>query len=411
MTMLKKATNRMSYAKVGLYGTAGSGKTRTAAEIAIGIVQYSKNPKPVGMFDTEPAASFIIPLFEKVGIEFMVYDESRAFADLMRFTNEAKDACSVIIVDSITHIWRDIQESYLARTNEFRRRDNKRALASLEFQHWGPIKREWAEFTDLFLSSKVHMIVCGRAGNVYEYQEKDDGSGKKELITTGTKMATEKELGYEPSLLIEMEIQREDGAIINTAVIQKDRADRLNGREIPFPTFEKLKPHFEALNIGGEHFDSMNKRDSREMFNEAGEDNFGAELRRKEIALEEIKEELLRHHGHGMDVATKSAKAETLEKVSGTRAWAKLESMRLPDIHRARNTLWLLTRGHDYGFQLPIDPPKAEVIDEGDKIPFDTPAANGIEAVGVQAHVAVGNSIESNAAPSAADVSIKSEAA
>lgn len=371
MSMLKKATNKMSYGKVGLYGTAGSGKTRTAAEIAIGIVQYSQSRKPVAMFDTEPAASFIIPLFEKAGIEFLVKDDSRAFTDLMSTTQEAEQTCSVLIVDSITHIWRDLQESYLARINDFRKRDNKRPLTSLEFQHWGPIKRQWAEFTDLFLSSKMHMIVCGRAGNVYEYQEKDDGSGKKELITTGTKMATEKELGYEPSLLIEMEIQREDGAIINTAIVQKDRADRLNGKEIRFPTFEKLKPHFEALHIGGEHFSSMNQRDSREMFTEGGEDNFGADMRRKEVALDEIKEELLRHHGHGMDVATKAAKAETLDKVAGTRSWAKLESMRLPDVQAVRSALWKLTRGHDYGVEPPAPEKAAEVFDEDDKIPHE----------------------------------------
>lgn len=368
MSMLKKATNKMSYGKVGLYGTAGSGKTRTAAEIAIGIVQYSKSTKPVAMFDTEPAASFIIHLFEKAGIEFLVKDDSRAFTDLMSVTREAQETCSVLIIDSITHIWRDLQESYLARINDFRRRDNKRPLTSLEFQHWGPIKRQWAEFTDIFLSSKMHMIVCGRAGNVYEYQEKDDGSGKKELITTGTKMATEKELGYEPSLLIEMEIQREDGAIINTAIVQKDRADRLNGKEIRFPTFEKLRPHFEALHIGGEHFSSMNQRDSREMFSEGGDDTFAADMRRKEVALDEIKEELLRHHGHGMDVATKAAKAETLDKVAGTRSWAKLESMRLPDVQSVRSALWKLTRGHDYGVN---PPPPEEVIDEGEKIPHE----------------------------------------
>lgn len=367
MSMLKKASNKMAYAKVGLYGGAGSGKTRTAAEIAIGIVQYSKSTKPVAMFDTEPAASFIIPLFERAGIEFLVFDESRAFKDLMAFTAEAKATCSVIIIDSITHVWRDLQESYLARINDDRKRYNKRPLASLEFQHWGPIKRQWAEFTDEFLSSKVHMIVCGRAGNVYEYQEKDDGSGKKELITVGTKMATEKELGYEPSLLIEMEIQRNDGEIINTAIVQKDRADRLNGREIPFPNFEKLKPHFEALHIGGEHFESMNKRDSREMFSETGEDSFGADMRRKEVALDEIKEELLRHHGHGMDAGTKAAKSQTLETIAGTRSWAKLESMRLPEVQEVREKLWRLTRGHGYGEQ----PPVPEAIDGDDKIPHE----------------------------------------
>lgn len=61
----------------------------------------------------------------------------------------------------------------------------------------------WAQFTETFLNSKAHIILCGRAGNTSEYQEKEDG-GKKELISTGTKMKAESEMGYEPSLLVEM---------------------------------------------------------------------------------------------------------------------------------------------------------------------------------------------------------------
>jgi len=349
MSMLKKASNNMAYAKVGIYGSAGSGKTRTAAEIAIGIAKATGSKKPVWMFDTEPASAFIVPLFEKAGIEFLVYDESRAFKDLMAFSEEAIETCSVVIVDSITHVWRDLQESYLARINEQRREKGKYKLSALEFQHWGPIKRQWAEFTDTYLSSKVHFIVCGRAGGVYEYQEKDDGSGKKELITVGTKMATEKEMGYEPSLLIEMVQNREDGKIINTAVVQKDRADVLNGAEIAFPNFDKLRKHFDALNIGGQHFASMRQRDSRELFNEDGEDNQGAELRRRDVALDEIREEMLRHCGHGQDAGTKAAKSQLLEDVAGTRSWEKLASMRLNEVQRVRNVLWNKTRGHDYG--------------------------------------------------------------
>lgn len=368
MSMLRKAVNKMAYAKVGLYGGSGSGKSRTAAEIAIGLHKYAGCAKPVAMFDTEPGASFLIPLFEKAGIDFMVYDESRAFSDLMKWMEEATAECSILIVDSITHVWRDLQESFLARINDQRRNYNKRALTSLEFQHWGPIKREWGEFTDAFLSSKVHMIVCGRAGNVYEYQEKDDGSGKKELITVGTKMATEKELGYEPSLLIEMEIRHDQGEIINTAIIQKDRADRLNGKEIAKPNFEKLQPHFEALCIGGAHFGSMAQRDSRERFTETGEDSWGAELRRKEVALDEIKEEILRHLGHGMDAGTKAAKSQLLEDIAGTRSWAKLESMKLVDVQGIRNKLWIKSRGHEYG----VVPPSSDTAEPiSDEVPMD----------------------------------------
>lgn len=327
MSMLKKAENKMAYAKVGLYGTAGSGKTRTAAEIAIGLHKYAGCAKPVGMFDTEPAASYIIPLFENAGIEFLVYDESRALRDLMAFMDEAEKECSIVIIDSITHIWRDAQESFLGKINDARQRQNKRPLTSLEFQHWRPIKAAWSEFTDRFLSCKLHAIVCGRAGSIYEYQEKDDGSGKKELITTGTRMATEKELGYEPSLLIEMIADREDGKTVNTAVVQKDRSDRINGAEIPYPNFEKLKPHFEALNLSGAHHGSMNERNSKDMFTESGDDNWSAEKRQREIWCEEIKGLMIKYNLDGTSAEVKKRRMDMLQQCFGTMSWTAIENM------------------------------------------------------------------------------------
>lgn len=326
MSMLKKAENKQAFAKVGLYGDAGSGKTFTSALLAIGLHQFGKMTKPVGMFDTEPAASFIIPYFEKAGIEFLVYDESRALKDLMAFMDEAEETCSIVIVDSITHVWRDTQESYLKRINATRADQGKRPLSSLEFQHWRPIKSAWANFTDRYLSSKVHCIVCGRAGSVYEYQE--NSNGKKELITVGTKMATEKEMGYEPSLLIEMIKHFEGGKMINQAFVEKDRANLLNGKIINMPTFDKLKSHFEFLNLGGEHHGSMNVRDSSDMFNEEGEDNWGYEKRKREIACEEIKGLMIEHGLDGTSAEVKKRRIELLKKVFETTSWTAVESMR-----------------------------------------------------------------------------------
>jgi hypothetical protein len=327
MSLLKPATNKMAFAKVGIYGTAGSGKTRTATEIAIGLHKAIGSKKPVVAFDTEPAFSFVLPIFQKAGIELLVADESRALADLMTFMDEAEKVSDIVIIDSITHVWRDAQESYLARINESRKKQNKRPLPALEFQHWRPIKAAWADFTDRFLSSKMHVIVCGRAGQVYEYQDKDDGSGKKELISTGTRMATEKELGYEPSLLIEMIADRDQGKTVNVAVVQKDRSDTINGAELRMPTYNSFKTHFSALNIGGQHFDSMDKRDSKEMFKDADESGFDMELKRRQILSEEIAELLKKHHP-SQTVEDKQARADLLEQFFDTRSWTAVESMK-----------------------------------------------------------------------------------
>lgn len=334
MGMLKPAKNKMAYSKVGIYGTAGSGKTRTATEIAIGLHKAIGSTKPIAAFDTEPAFSFVLPLFEQAGIELLVADESRALSDLMLFMDEAEQTCDIVIIDSITHVWRDAQESYLRRMNETRKRYNKKPLAALEFQHWRPIKAAWAEFTDRFLSSKMHVIVCGRAGQVYEYQDKDDGSGKKELISTGTRMATEKELGYEPSLLIEMIADRRDGHIVNTAVIQKDRADRLNGCEIERPDYAKLEGHFAALNIGGQHFDSMDQRDSQNMFPDADESGWDAEKRNREIWCEEIAE-LLKKYYPSQSADDKKTRMDLLEQFFDTRSWTKVEGMKADFLRKA----------------------------------------------------------------------------
>lgn len=326
MKLLKPATNRMAYAKVGIYGSAGSGKTRTATEIAIGLHKAIGSQKPIAAFDTEPAFGFVLPFYQKAGIELLVADESRALIDLMAFMDEAEKHCDIAIIDSITHVWRDAQDSYLKRLNESRKKYGKKPLQALEFQHWRPIKAAWAEFTDRFLSSKLHVIVCGRAGNVYEYQDKDDGTGKKELISTGTRMATEKELGYEPSLLFEMIADRDNGRTVNVAVVQKDRSDTINGLEIRMPTYKSFESHFKALNIGGQHFDSMDAKDSQAMFPDASESGWDMESRQRTIYAEEIAE-LLKKHYPSQSVEDKQKRMDLLEMCFDTRSWTAIESM------------------------------------------------------------------------------------
>jgi hypothetical protein len=353
MSMLKKAENKMAFAKIGLYGDAGSGKTVTAALMAIGLHKFAKLDKPVGMFDTEPGASFIIPLFEKAGIPFLVYDESRALVDLMAFMKEAEQTCSIALVDSVTHIWRDVQESYLKKINEQNVERRKPKIYKLEFHHWNAIKPEWAKFTDIYLHSKMHCIICGRAGSIYEYQEND--KGKKELITVGTKMATEKEMGYEPSLLIELMKHLEGGRIFNNALVEKDRSMNYNGTELqwtdaslkawvknpeglPKP-FTDLVKHFEALNIGGQHFGSMRERDSSELFTPEGDNGWSKESREREIWCEEIKALLVRHGLDGTGADAKTKRADLMQKVFNTGSWTKVENMKSADIEAGYNAM------------------------------------------------------------------------
>lgn len=330
MSYLKKASKNHAYLKMGIYGDAGSGKSTTAALVAAGLHKYAKLSKPVAMFDTEPAASFLIPIFEKAKIEFLVYDQSRALDDLLGWAAEVEKECSIGIIDSITHVWRELQTTYLDDINAKRKKyGNKAPLSSLEFQHWGPIKEKFGRFTDWFLSSQAHVIVCGRQGGIYDYQ-KNETTGKLELVTRGHKMATEKEMGYEPSLLVSMEKVIDERGIINTAFVEKDRSACINGQQFQMPTFEHFIPHIKSLNLGGEQFGSMNDRKSS--FDNFADGDYDHQKRQQEIWLEEIKELLNKYHP-GRAAEEVKAKADALEKHFGTRAWAAVESLK-PDILR-----------------------------------------------------------------------------
>lgn len=57
-------TNTKPYFKAGFQGFAGSGKTYTAALVALGLHRIIGSKKPIVIFDTERASKFLRPLFE-----------------------------------------------------------------------------------------------------------------------------------------------------------------------------------------------------------------------------------------------------------------------------------------------------------------------------------------------------------
>lgn len=327
-----------THAKVGLYGTSGTGKTRTAYEIATGLIKEYKLDKPVVFFDTEKGSDWILPLFEKNGIKCLV-KKSRTFSDLLQAVDIAENKASVMIIDSISHVWRELCESYLIQYNIDRKNlllskygekwveKNFKPSLKLEFQHWGQIKPLWGKFTERYLNSNIHMIVCGRAGDIYEYIENENG--KKELIKSGSKMATEKELSYEPSLLIELQRKTINNKETLIAIIEKDRADVINGKEFELVKYEDLKPHFDFINIGktAKNVD-FNKNASNKLFDGATlepQDEFTVEKRNREIYYEEIMG-LLDLKYSGSSAEAKKAKNDIINKVFNTLSKTKLEN-------------------------------------------------------------------------------------
>jgi len=315
MTLLQKSKPEMAYLKLGIYGEAGSGKTFTSTKVAIGLAEFIKSKKPVAFADTETGSDFVQPAFKAAGFNLVVA-KTRAFADLLGIIDEAAKECDILIIDSVTHFWNELIDAYLKK-NEKKR---------LTLRDWQPLKQTWREFTDRFVNSKLHIIMCGRSADKWEEVE-DPDDGSKELRKVGTKMRTETEMSYEPSLLVEMEAvqlsARIGGQYVHRAYVKKDRFDVLDGQVFDNPGFETFLPHIRLLNLGGEHKAIEADRNSQDMF-ERGDTGEQRRLH-KEIMLEKITNEIKKMYP-GQSERDKTERIALLERTFGSNSWTEIST-------------------------------------------------------------------------------------
>lgn len=294
--------------------------TFTATHLAAGLAKLSNNPNPrVAFFDTEKGSDFFVTYFQEQNVQFDVA-KSRSFVELMQFMKEVTDPNNpydVAIVDSVSHVWNELKDSYEKR---------KRRSNGLLFQDWGPIKNEWRQFTDSFINSKLHVIALGRAG--YEYDTDPDESGRMQLTKTGTKMKAEGEFGYESDILLEMErVRNEDKkGWSNRCYVVKDRTNMMNGKTIDNPKFEDFKPILAKLNIGGEHYGVDVSTNSQDMFDDPDK-SYVEKKRQQTIAIEELNNLLVELGLDGTSTVAKQGRIELLKDVFSNASKTFIESL------------------------------------------------------------------------------------
>ncbi len=317
MSIFKEAINTAGYLKMGILGFPKSGKTYTAALVAIGLQQYTKSDKPVFFYDTETGSNYVERDFRAAGIKLMRV-QSRAFTTLLAAGREAEAEGGIFLIDSITHPWRELIKAFKTR----------RGIERVNFNHWDAIKTEWGQFNEFFLNSKCHIIMCGRAG--YEYDFEKDEEGKNELVKTGIKMKTEGELGFEPSLLVEMFCDKDvdsHGRILgikNTAFVMGDRFHtEINGKTFPMPNFNTFLPHIQHLNIGGTH-EIITQETSQAIFDT--DKSVAHRLKERDILCENLWGEMPLRFNNRTD-AGKKAGADFLRDTFQTLSVIEINSM------------------------------------------------------------------------------------
>lgn len=326
MARVTRDTRQQAYLKAGILGFQGAGKTTTAANMAVGLAKHMQSlgledgSKPIFMLDTETGVDWIFDIVDKAGLELDV-ERSRAFRDLLPYARKAEKEASVLILDSVSHLWTELCDSY----QKVRAAKLNRETYRLQFEDWAWLKGQWRQFTDFFVNSRLHIIACGRAG--YEYDYFEDDRGKKQLEKTGIKMKAEGEFTFEPSLVIMMDRETDPDThkVTRTADILKDRSALIDGKRFVNPTFKDFLPHIQKLNLGGSHksFDASRTSEGMMPADDAPSDMKSV---RRQIAVDEIQALMVKHHPT-TGTEDKKAKAALLFKYFHTNSWTEVERL------------------------------------------------------------------------------------
>jgi len=310
--------NTKPYFKAAFEGEPGTGKSWSAALVAIGLHKKIGSTKPIVLIDTEKASKFLVPLFREHGIEAMVR-ETHSLADLVKAMKLCSDGyADIMVIDSITHIWMDFQEAYKRKLNR----------QVFQIQDWMSIKSEWNKYFSIpLVQSPLHILATGRVSDRMEQEVDEDG--RKEFTKTGVKMQAEKNAAYEFDILVLMErhelIQRKKREVWRQSVVLKGRGNLLDGAVFKNPTYDDFAPAIEAIikDPIAARF-SHAEQDAGELIKT--EQDKRQWVQAKKRWLEEI-EGYLVSIWPSTGAQEKKNKTDALEHAFNTRSWSAIEMM------------------------------------------------------------------------------------
>lgn len=328
MAIELKEAKPPAFLKLAFYGTAGSGKTYTAAIVLSQFIKQYAPELQLAMFDTEGGAGFVKDVVLELTGKPLLAIAATSFAELREFLALCPGKY-VGLIDSATHPWRTLCEDYLAaKRSRVKSAGGNVETVRLVLNDWGPIKEIWNKgFSDPFKFLPAHLCYCGRAGDKWETLLNEEG--KKELQSTGTKMKIESESAYEPSLLIEM-VQEANPAYaagkantqwLHRAEVVKDRAGLLTGKAADDPDIEFFRPHIEFLRNGTHEAPDPNPEP---IFNAGTGKNWETIKRERDALLAEIADDFVLAFP-GQSAAAKQQRIAIARQAFGVSSFAALQ--------------------------------------------------------------------------------------
>ncbi len=220
---LRKATRAATKMRIGLAGTAGSGKTYSALLMASGMAPWDK----IALIDTENGSG---DLYAHLG-PYNIITLTAPFSP-ERYI-EAIEACEkagmeVIILDSMTHEW-DGKGGIL---------ELKDQAAGNSFTAWAKLTPRHNAFINKILASSAHMICTMRSKQDYVLVEKN---GKQVPQKVGLKAITREGVEYEFTVVLDIDTNHMATASKDrTEIFMKSGSDMVIPEKISAETGHKL---------------------------------------------------------------------------------------------------------------------------------------------------------------------------
>lgn len=199
--MFTKAVRRKVKIKIAITGPSGSGKTYSALAMASGL------GKKVALIDTENGSASLYADkfdFEVVEIKapFTVEKHLAAIADAV------KAGFDVLVVDTITHVWKG-DGGLLAQKTALDMRPG-----SNSYTNWAGITKQHEKFLAGILHSDIHLIATMRSKQDYILETNEKGKSVPRKV--GLAPEQRESMEYEFSVVL-------DVAMDHSAMVSKDR--------------------------------------------------------------------------------------------------------------------------------------------------------------------------------------------
>lgn len=228
MSNFKKAERKKAKLRLGISGTAGSGKTFSALQIAFGI------GGKIAVIDTENHSA---ELYSHLGAyDVAVIEPPFSPQKYVNLIKEAEKNYDIIIVDSLTHAWDgeggilDIKDQKMISS----RKDS--------YTVWREVTPIHNMLVNTILQCKSHIIATIRSKQEYALIDNEEKPGKKKVEKLGMKPIQREGMEYEFSLFFDLQQN-------HYAVVSKDRTSLFDGMTF-IPSIETGKQLLTWLESG-----------------------------------------------------------------------------------------------------------------------------------------------------------------